>query len=354
MKEKDFNKIYEAFFKKRAQAISSGKGDLALLKMLLHDLNLKADGKEKDLLEQLVLEFSKRKLPSKVFSRYNKLAVENLISKTNKLHIEPIVQNIKLLNHNFDEVVNSLLKIASKDEYRPAMEGVFVNTAKNELVATDAQILMTIPFKLSGKSVVINPNTNLSKIDKDAALYKKKYAIIAASYPEYQRVIPHYKNHSKSFNILDFLAQIKALDKLSTFFDQQGQFVVKLMAHKQIIHLKPGLLSKLLTALAQQGTEEFQFAWADDNAREKPVLIASLQNKKMQALIMPFMLDSHDDSYAYIDFDLMVKSSKERTRTRERTRTKVKTKPALRKKPSVKRLSLKAKAIKLKLELMTL
>jgi hypothetical protein len=227
-------------------------------------------------------------------------------------------------------------------------------------VATDAQILLTIPFKLSGKSVVINPKTNLNKIDKDVVLYKKNYAIITASYPEYQRVIPHYKNHSKSFNTLDFLAQIKALDKLSTFFDEQGQFVVKLMAQKQIIHLKPGLLSKLLTALAQQGTEEFQFAWADDNAREKPVLIASLQNKKMQALIMPFMLDIHDDSYAYIDFDLVAKSSKEisreRTgeRTRTRTRTKVKTKPALRKKPLAKRLSLKAKAIKLKLELMTL
>ena len=354
MKEKDFNRIYEAFFKKRAHPISSGKADLSLLKMLLQDINITADTKEKELLEKLILEFSKRKLPTKAFSRYNKLGVEHLLLQTNKLQPEPIKQDIKLLNHNFDEVVKSLSKIAGKDDYRPVLEAVFVNATKNELVATDAQILLLIPFKLSGKDTVINPKTKLKKIDKGQILYKNSYAIINDSYPDYQRVIPKYKKYSKSFNLLDLLAEVKALEKLSGFFDKQEHFVVKLRLQKQIIHLKPRLLSKLLTALVQQGAQEIQFAWADTDAREKPVLIRSLQNTKIQALIMPFMLDVHDEAYGYIDFDLVAKSSKERTGERTRTRTKVKTKPTLRKKPSAKRLSLKAKAIKLKLELMTL
>ena len=348
----NFNKIYEAFFKKRNHISSSGKPDLELLDFVLEELGLPTDKDNTELLNKLVLEFSERKLPQRVFTRYNKLSITSLIFKSNNINPEILQLNIKPLSKGFDEIVKSLSKIVSKDQFRPAMTGVFLNTPKNELAATDANVLMTIPYKLSGKSQTINPKTNLNKLDKDVELYKNKYEIITGTYPVYKNVIPKYSNKSKVFELLPFLNQVKAIEKLANFFNENGQFVIKLLAQKQTLYLKAFLLAKLLTSMAEQGVIQFQFEWADEDARTRPILLKSLQNKRITSLIMPFLLDESDRDYAFIDFDLFGKSSIRKTNRKVRSTTKIKSKT--RKGQSKRALSLKAKAIKLKLQLLKL
>jgi len=230
------------------------------------------------------------------------------------------------------------------------MESVFLNAKKNELVGTDTNVLISIPHKISGGSLVINPKTNLKKLDKETKLYKGRYAIVSGNYPNYQAVIPNYNNESKIFELIPFLNQVRGLEKLSSFFDENNHFVVKLLSKEQNLFIKPALLSKLLMAMAEQGELQFRFQWADEKANEKPILLKTLHNKKMNCLVMPYLLDERDKDYAFIAYD-MEGISKPIKKTRIRN-----PKPSIpiRKRPSVKAISLRAKSIKLKLQLMKL
>ncbi len=352
MTDKNFDKIYTVFFQKRNLAISSGKTDLQLLGFVIEELNILNVSDYNSLLNRVLVKFSKSKMPSKVFSRYNKLSIDNLILNENKIYPNIVEQNIKLLNKNFDEILKSLSKISGKDLYRPTVEGVLLNSSDNEMVATDANILLAIPYKLSGKNTVVQPKTNLKKNDKSVALYKKKYRIISGSYPLYKNVIPKYTNTSKIFEALVFLNHVKAIEKLANFFDDKDKFVIKLVAKEQTLFISPFLLSRLLQAMIEQGVEQFKFQWADEEARGKPIFISSLNNKKIKSLIMPYLIQEKDNDYAFIEFDLYGKSLKKKIVSK----TKAKPKPIIenRKGRSKKALSLKAKAIKIKLQLLKL
>ncbi len=347
---KDFKKIYEAFFKKRNQISSSGKHDLELLDFVLEEMGFSTTKDNSELLNKLVLEFSKHKLPLKRFSRHNLLNVDNLVSKSNLISPEPMLANIKPLNSSFDDIVKSLSRIVAKDKLRRVMEGVYLNSKGKELVATDAFNLVVLPYKLSGKTITIDPKTNLKKTGENTQLYKSKYEIIFGTFPDYKRVIPKYKQQSKSFDLLPFLSNVRAIEKLSTFFSEPSRFVIKLKANPQTIYLKPAVLVKLLTAMAEQGIEQFQFTWDAENPSTKPVLLKTTKSAKSIFLTMPFIIDEGDSDYALMEFDLQAKS----TKTRIKRESKSKLKVPLRKNPRAKALSLKAKAIKLKLQLMKL
>jgi len=349
MKEIIFNQIYEAFFTKRSLTISSGLEDDALLNIVLEELKTKVENVD-DLLSKLVAEFAKRKLPSKAFTRYNKLAIKNLLINGNEVYPEPLLLHIKPLNKSFDEIIKSLSKLVAKDSLRPVMESVFLNAKKNELVGTDTNVLISIPHKISGGSLVINPKTNLKKLDKETKLYKGRYAIVAGKYPNYEAVIPNYENESRIVELHPFLNQIKALERLATFFDENENFVVKLLSKEQTLFIKPALFSKLLMAMAEQGELQFRIQWADKDANTKPILLKALHNKKMNCLVMPYLLDEKDKDYAFIAYDLMGKSKPIRKPRNEV----LKPTAPIRKKPSAKALSLKAKSIKLKLQLLKL
>lgn len=349
---KNFNKIYEAFFKKRNHVISSGKPDLELLDYVLEELKLPSNKDNTDLLNKLVLEFSKQKLPQKLFSRYNKLSIDNLIAKGNLISPEPVQVNIKPLNSSFEDIVKSFSKVVANDKLRRVMEGVYLNSKAKEIVATDAFNLIVTPFKFSGKSLIIDPKTNLKKIGKDKPLYKGKYEIITGSYPDYKRVIPNYTKQSISFELLPFLSQVKAIEKLSNFFIETGRFVIRLSAKAQRIYLKPAVLSKLLTAMAEQGVEHFQFTWADENPSTQPILLKALKSSKTTNLTMPFLLDEDDKDYAYIEFDLEKKTTGDKTK--KRIQIKEHSINVKNRDKRIKALSLKAKAIKLKLQLLQL
>lgn len=347
--EKNFNQIYEAFIVKRSLPTSSGLEDDVLLNIVLDELKIKVE-KPSELLQDLVTEFTKRKLPTRAFTRYNKLSIKNLLSKGNQVSPEPLLLKIKPLHNSFDEILKSLSKIVAKDNLRPVMEGVFLNSKRNELVATDANVLLTIPHKLSGESLVINPKTNLKKLDKEVKLYKSRYAVITGKYPNYEAVIPNYKKESRNFELLPFLNQVRGLEKLSSFFDEPENFIVRLNAKNQILFIKPTLLVKLLTVMAEQGALQFRFQWADEKANSKPILLHSSHSKKMKCLVMPFMLDESDKDYAFVAYDFLGKTSKSR-KTRAQN-----SKPIIsdRKKRSAMAISLRAKSIKLKLQLIKL
>jgi hypothetical protein len=350
MTKKDFDKIYDAFFTKRSQVISSGKQDLELLDFVLEKMGFSTTKDNSKLLEKLVLEFSKRKLPLKKFSRHNLLNVDSLVSNGNLIEPEPIQVKIKPLNSSFDDILKSLSRIVAKDNLRPIMESVYLNSKAKELVATDTFNLVVKPFKLTGKSIIIDPKTNLKNVDENAQLYKSKYEIISGTFPDYKRVIPKYSNHSKSFDLLAFLSNVKAIEKLSCFFSEPSRFVVKLLAKSQVIYLKPTILSKLLTAMAELGVESFQFTWDDEKATYKPVLLKADKNVKSTFITMPFLIDEGDSDYALMEFDLNAKLTKANIKKDRQSKPKI----PLRKKPKNKVLSLKAKAIKLKLQLLKL
>ncbi len=352
MTDKDFDKIYTVFFQKRNQAICSGKTDLQLLGFVLEELKIIDVKDYPNLLNKIVIRFSKSKLPTKAFSRYNRLSIDNLILKSNLVSPLELDIRIKPLNKTFDEVVKSLSRIVAKDLYRPVMEGVFLNSKENELAATDANILMTIPRKLSIKSIIVNPKTNLKNIDKSVPLFKNRYKAISGEFPKYKNVIPKYNNTSRIFELIPFLNQVKALEKLSSFFIDKEQFVIKLIGQEQTIYLKPVLLVKLLIAMKEQDVFQFRFTWADKEARGKSVLIKCLQNKGIKSLIMPYLIESDDNDYAFIEYDLFDKTPIKKVNSRKRKGSSIKVKN--RKGASKKSLSLKAKAIKLKLQLLKL
>jgi len=126
MKEIFFNQIYEAFFAKRTLAISSGLEDDALLNIVLEELKTKVENVD-DLLSKLVAEFAKRKLPSKAFTRYNKLAFKKVLINGNEVSPEPLLLHIKPLNKSFDEIIKSLSKLVAKDSIRTVMELTLVH-----------------------------------------------------------------------------------------------------------------------------------------------------------------------------------------------------------------------------------
>ena len=350
MKDKDFNKIYEVFFNKRDHISSSGKHDLELLDFVLEEMGFSTTKDNSELLNKLVLEFSKQKLPNRAFTRYNKLNVDNLVSNANIIKPEPIHTNVKSLNSSFDNIIKSLSRIVAKDKLRRIMEGVYLNSKAKELVATDAFNLVVLPYKLSSKAIIIDPKTNLRKVDEDAQLYKSKYEIIPGTFPDYKRVIPKYEKQSQNFDLLTFLSNVRAMEKLSNFFSEPSRFVIKLIANSQTIYLKPAVLVKVLTVMAEQGIKQFQFAWDNENPSTYPVLLKTSNSAKSVYLTMPFIIDEGDGSYALMEFDLNSKISKPKKKTEKHSVTNI----PLRKKKKLKALNLKAKAIKLKLQLLNL
>lgn len=118
---------------------------------------------------------------------------------------------------NLKDLIYVTERNASKDTYRPAMMGVYYDTAKDHIVMTDSYRILLLPTKYLENSIV-------SKLQKDAISAIgvkdwKNFDKIDEKYPPYENVLPSDETLSEIFTayVDEELEKMKQLNHCSKF-----------------------------------------------------------------------------------------------------------------------------------------
>ena len=147
---------------------------------------------------------------------------------------------ITIENKNFKEIINSTLYASSRDDMKPALQGVLIKVANNTIttVATDGHRLAktisenikiqsyTGSFILPGKfldiikaqtkeskDIVISINENHVSILNENKTYKSR--IIKEKFPDYDRVIPKENKNQINLNRTEMTDSLKRVNIFS-------------------------------------------------------------------------------------------------------------------------------------------
>jgi len=150
------------------------------------------------------------------------------------------INSITIENRNFKEIINSTLYAASKDDMKPALQGVLIKVENNTItsVATDGHRLSKTvseknknqtyrgSFVLPGKfldiiktqtnekeNIAISINENHVSIESKNKIFKSR--IIKEKFPEYERVIPKESKIAVTLNKTEFIDSLKRVNIFS-------------------------------------------------------------------------------------------------------------------------------------------
>ena len=160
--------------------------------------------KENDLTDEQSTELAKelaesKTLPKKQFSKKDKIA--NDFDPNDNIDVKPIEKPIKTNKSK----VESIGATVSKDEMRPAMQGVFHDVENKRLVTTDGMKLITINDPSIKNAEIVDPKTG---------------KVIDAKFPNYDAVIPKDNPLKRKVNVKEWLAELNGLAETKRFFDK--------------------------------------------------------------------------------------------------------------------------------------
>lgn len=192
----------------------------------------------------------------------------------------PAGKKIKTFAEWSDKDIETIFyPICSKDDFRPAMQGVYFDNSLNLIVATDAHILTAFQDKSNKKrsglfqlnKIVKNPTTEiLLKFD--------------AKFPDYLAVLPTSEPAKKrEIDLCEFYAFLNQFPKFTRIGRKNG---VDFIAFYAGIKIFEGLyniefLLKITKALLQAGEKTIRFDFWE---KHKPAVLNGIDN---MALIMP-------------------------------------------------------------------
>lgn len=188
-----------------------------------------------DALSKLANNLSDRKTLDYLLENFNEDELKTELVKFSKDFLTSTLENeIELQKRykrklgTFDELIKYLLKnICSKDQLRPAMNAVYFDQYQNNLVATDAHILVSMKLKklpildsienigsFAGGYFFIKYTYNSFKLDKYGDILNQT---LSDKYPNYMQILPdvNYFDYSYfSINPLLFNG-LKTLNKMA-------------------------------------------------------------------------------------------------------------------------------------------
>jgi hypothetical protein len=209
----------------------------------------------------------------------------------------------------FEDLVKYLVKnVCSKDDLRPAMNSVYYDQQNNNLVSTDAHILIKLPIKylpISDKLDNIYSIDNIEykllkyqqnsfKLDKYNDLINEE---ICNKYPDYEAVLPHENYTDFSFfGINPYLFNgLKVINKIAKKF-KIVQFPIMLSCLENKAFLNLSLLCRYID-LHQKIYGNYTYMCFTRNTNNTGTMLYNVDYcETARLLIMPIIIDESDTS----------------------------------------------------------
>lgn len=209
-----------------------------------------------------------------------------------------IVQHFAVKTPAKKDFITNLKNIISKDKLRPVMTGIFVD--KEYYVATDAHVLVCLSNADNTTEVGKIIRLDLEKEYKDyikafgsgkpelsKANYSSEYKYIDGKYPQYENVIPKYKNFTA---LKDVNYWITICENFLKFTQAEkgliNTLVIGTPENEVILNVKMAL--RVFKSLAENGNQKIKIGYSAKNK----AIIAKTEGKDF-GLIMPIQnLDS--------------------------------------------------------------
>lgn len=219
------------------------------------------------------------------------------VSQSNKKFLQ--VKDIQLLKvpKTNKKGVESLSFIVGKNDLRPTLKGVYVDT--NGYVATDAHKMVILKQETSkeeqGKII------NLNKKNKRDLYYDKDY--IEGKYPDYKSVIPVYKKKTKPQNIDKVLQNVYSSYKwISSEYDGEK------LIYSNGLFLNNLFLYDILRVLKSNGSTTVKFSFQENRA-----LLIETDNGNL-GLLMPMTVLNEDSSeFRIIEYPELLQNGRQET-----------------------------------------
>lgn len=196
-------------------------------------------------------------------------------------------------------LLESFASLVSKDDLRPAMMGVYLDEAAQQMAATNAHILGVKKTKIEGKSRII-AITDLS------SPHIKAGEEIDARYPDYKVVIPQGNALVlKSVIVQKLYEQVNGIIKANRLFES-SRHSVTVFAHVETpfgdVFFDPGYLHDVLKFFFRNGVGQIDIE-IDPIMKEgvgtRGVILRDSTTPTTFALIMPIMGDVESASHYY-------------------------------------------------------
>jgi len=201
-------------------------------------------------------------LPKKAFVKKEK--IRNNFPVNQNIEVKPIEKPIKAGRSKKD----SISEVASKDDMRPHLQGVYMDSDKARMVATNGEVLVIIDDKSIKKTELVDPKTG-KQID--------------GKFPDITNVIPENSPIKRTIKVKDVLPQLNGLVGTSRFFDRP--IVARIKIGNWDYYFNPEYLQKVFTILAENGISDAELNLSTPN---RALVINT--DKGITGLVMPIMV----------------------------------------------------------------
>ena len=209
--------------------------------------------------------------------------------------------------------ISSLLPICIKDEFRPAMQGVYIDAEKDlkRMVVTDAHALLACPLvetevdilKLVLKNRIasfrkIIPDYTLEqareafegKVDEglvDIILNVKEGLIVDEKYPKWRVVVPTHSDYHKEFEADGLAAELNGI--MDAYKNLEGLLMVQFeLENKDFIYFNAKFIFKVVQAMRANGATSISLGAIGFNK----ALVLESDVEGMVGLCMPIMSEA--------------------------------------------------------------
>lgn len=194
------------------------------------------------------------------------------------------VKKVPFTNNPMDKGLDSIISpFLGKDELRPSLTGI--NFDENGITATNALILITLPYPNEKYNGVYD--INKTKKQKSSELL-----LINENYPKYQNIIPDYKNAGTPY-LIDVYKLLQYTKTAMNYANKITRGISFKFGDNEAIGFNGTLLLEVLTACLKLGHEKI-YIFAKQNNRAiilSPNKEYELGNDEI-LLTMPAMLNS--------------------------------------------------------------
>lgn len=240
--------------------------------------SLKSDNEQvKELIEQ-IKEFESNP-GQKQLSGKNKLYIAE------NLGVSEYEMNFKNKVKKYSEIIPAYAKkdiaaiATGTNESGRNLDCILYDARNKVKIATDGTIMLHAPQDIK-TTLLLNPRTGKEIKDK---------------FVDWKGVIPDLKKH-KSFELTeDDIQSIYSMHKISKSFQgyQAAQKVpIKIESENYDVYIKAEYLSKAIYLLKEHGAKTIEVLHIRN---DKPVVVRSVEDKKLFCLIMPFMLENSSE-----------------------------------------------------------
>lgn len=210
-----------------------------------------------------IVRFLESRLPRKLFSKAERIPVDDLVGEINPV---PIPIKVKSL-----PPFQVLAALVDEDELRPALTGIYHCVDKQCMVVTNGHYMFVHPAVVE-KAALIRPGNG---------------AVIDEEFPDYLSVIPFYERCAYLTGLSGLADRLNGLVRANKFLT--GIIPARISYQERSVFLDPSMFLKLITSFIQLGATKLRIDIPTGSDTTKAIVFRDARNLHSMAILMPIM-----------------------------------------------------------------